>query len=216
MKLYNQNTNRIENIKTILTPGIKYTNKLTKEELNNLGYYLLKYESKPNKRYYNYETKTEIQEGYYVTSYTPVNKPIDEVKTLMQKELKKAFLEYAKRPQVDTSLGYSVQAGRNDLENFGIGKEFGIDAVRDINNEMHLVTQEDYNTIILAIKQKGILLYQTKWSKELEINEFETIQDCILYEATPYEVQEEITNEMGEPTGETHIVTRYKNNTKEW
>ncbi len=216
MKLYNKNTDKIGNIKVIQDNGTFYVNRLSDKQLNELGYFKVIYESKPSRRYYNFTENKELVGNVFTISYTATDKPLKSVKKLMLKDLKESFLSYALRPKVDTGLGFIVDGGRDDIKNFEIGKKYGLEAIKDADGNRHPVTDSDYDTVITAIEQKGMSLYATKWQKEAEINEMGTIDEIVLYEATPYEVQEEITDEVGEPTGETRTVTRYKNNTQEW
>jgi len=223
MKLYNQNTDKIENIKYIDNNGIKYINNLTDVELNSYGYYKLEYSSVPNTRYYNAEKTSELIEGVYKISYIQTDKPIEEIKIKMRKDLKEAFIGYAERPSVDTGLGFSVDGGIIDVKNFEIGRKYVLPQVKAADGIFYDVTDENYIAIISAIELNGITLYQTKWGKELYINSIDNIGDCILYEATPYEAQQRIEDDFtgepildGEGNEQFETVTRYKNNIKEW
>lgn len=61
------------------------------------------------------------------------------------------------------------------------------------------------------IQDEAANIYATASQKEAEIDLLSTIEDIILYEATPYEVQ--VTDEE---TNNTITVILYKNNTKDW
>ena len=60
------------------------------------------------------------------------------------------------------------------------------------------------------IQEKSNLIYKTASSKEIEIEDFSTLEELIYFEATPYEVEE-----LGFD-GVKSLVTKYKNNIKEW
>ena len=218
MKLYNQNTNRVVTTKTVTTDkGIFYVNKLTDEQLNTLGYYKLKYENQPSRRYYTSEVTTAIVNGVYTTSYRAVDKEISTVKAAMIKDLFETAEILLDTAEIDTTLGFKVKAARKDLDTYERGSKRNVLDVRDVNFKKYTITKQELDSIVNAVETNGILLLQTKGIKFDEIDAFTTVAECILYEATPYEVEEEIIDEMGEPTGEgTHTVTRYKNNVKEW
>ena len=219
MKVYNSKTNRIEELNpTIQTDnGILYTSKMSEVELNNEGIYFIEYKSKPNRRYYTYTEESSLVDNKYVVSYTTIDRPISEVHESMLQDLSKAYAEYKDRPKVDTGLGFVVDGGYNDIKNFEIGKKYALPEVKDANNNKHSVTISDYDTILSAIELNGISLFVTKDTKEQEIRALTTVEDCILYEATPYEETVDVVDEMtGEPIGETQVVTKYRNNVKEW
>lgn len=217
MELYNKKEDRIESVRVITNNGIQYPSRMTEAQLNKIEYYKLKLTNQPNSRYYIYEKSGELIDNIYQVNYIKQAKDIDLVKQSMIEDLKLTFKEKALRPIIDTGLGYSVDGGREDLENFKVGKEFGFEYVKDSEGEMKPATAENYDTIILEIKKYGILLYQKKWEKEEEIENLQTVDDCILYEKTPYQKEIEIFDkETLEPTGETEIATLYKNNVKEW
>ena len=218
MKLYNQNTGKVENLKLIMLNGAHmYTDKLTDVQLNDAGYFKLRKESPPARRYYTSKVVNAIVGTEYVTSYTAVNKDVEVIKALMIKDLLEAADKLSMNATLNTSLGFTVKATRNDLDSFERGSKRGILEVRDDKGGKHTVTKQEIDQIAIDIETQGLLLFETKWAKFDEIQLFTTIAECTLYEATPYDVEEEIVNEMGEPTGEgTHIVTKYKNNVKEW
>lgn len=219
MKKYNTKINKIEELpKTLTIDGVvKYTGKMSDSEFISNGYLPVVYHQYPNRRYYTAEETKEIIDNVYTISYIPVERNIEEVKSLMLKDLKQAFLDYADRPRVDTGLGYFVDGARMDRENFEIGKKYALPQVKDADGNMQNVIINDYDTILTAIEMHGISLMITKWDKQLEIEAMGSIAECILYEATPYEVEEEVIDELTmEPTGEIQIVTKYRNNIKEW
>lgn len=217
MKLFNANKGKIEDIKVVTTNGILYVDKVTEVELNALGYYKIVYESKPNPYYYAATPITGLVGTVYTIGYTSVPKDLDEVKARMLKDLKETFTTLSVRPRVDTSLGYAVDGSRDDLQNFQIGRDLGFPTIVDADDNEHAATLDDYNTIILAIQVKGAELFNTKRTKKAEINALTTVDECILYEAAPYEALVDVMVEgTFEPTGAQDLVTLYKNNVKEW
>lgn len=227
MKQHNANTNTIENMNANTMVKIDganmYFGKLTTEQRNSAGYYDVEYKSMPNRKYYTAEKIGTLVDNVYVVDYIKTDKPMDSVKGKMLKDLKDTFTKKSERPKVDTGLGYYVDGSYKDLENFKTGLEFGLLLIKDCDGVNHNATADDYSTIIQAIKAKGIELYHTKWTKEAEINSLATIEDCILYEATPYEytiTQEDVDRftdmEAGEPPILGDIITKYKNNVTNW
>lgn len=219
MMIYNRNTNKIENLPTVilLDGATIYSDKLTEQQLNNSGRYFIEYQSMPDLRYYNIIKTENLVGNKYIISYTPIERPISEVHEAMLKDLKDVFIDKSERPRVDSGLGYFVDGSRIDKENFEIGKDLGLPKVKDADNQWHDVTDSDYDTIILAIKIDGAYLWDMKNTKEKEILALATVEECILYEATPYEAEvEEIDEATLEPTGKMITVIKYRNNVKEW
>jgi len=123
MKRYNINTGKIENLSAIVTVGEvnKYVTKITETEFIAAGYLPIRYETKPDRRYY-----TSIESGIvigdeYVVTYTATERPLTEVQDMMLKDLNETFDKYSVRPRVDSGLGYFVDGARTDKENFEVG-----------------------------------------------------------------------------------------------
>lgn len=214
MRLYNGT--EIINTQTIQNNGaLVYVDKLSDAELLNIGYYRVAYLSKPDARYYSYTEVAELIDGIYTISYTPIEKPLDSVKAAMKDDLKVTFIKLGLKPIVDTGLGFSVDGGRANLQDFESGLAMGVLSVRGSDNLMHEVTVEQMQGIINTIRANGLSLYQTKWEKEAQIDALEDVEACKLYEATPYEYTlTEADVMMGGEVGD--VVTRYKNNVMEW
>ena len=216
MRLYNSTTQKIEELKTITIDGVlAYVDKLSNAQLVEQGYYRVAYDAKPDSRYYNYSESGSIEGEFYTTHYTLIEKELDEVKTRMKAELKGVFEAKGLKPMVDTGLGFSVDGGRTNLQDFESGLVMGVLSVRGSDNLMHEVTLTQMQGIINAIRANGLSLYQTKWTKEAQIDALADVEACKLYEATPYEytlTQADVM--MGGEVGD--VVTRYKNNVMEW
>ena len=219
MKIYNQITDKIEELpKEINDNGIvKLSKILSDEDKIRLGYCPIKYLPKPDQRYYTYTENKEIVENIYTISYIPVERDLDIVKKEMIQRLSDSFKKVTKRPKVPTSLGFTVDGGREDLQNFELGKKYQIESVVDAGDQVHTISPEtDYDTIITEIELYGINLWQKKQLKKQTIMGFTTIQECIDYEHYEYEEEVDVLDENGEPTGETKIVTKYKSLIDEW
>jgi hypothetical protein len=220
MKLYNQNTNKIENSKTITTlDGTMYVDRLTEKQLNDYDYYKIEYQSPPNRRYYTSVKSSSLVGNKYVVGYTKTERPLDEVKKSMLKDLSKVYKEKQIRPRVTTSLGFDVDGGYNDIVNFEIGKKFALPQIKDADNIKHDATSADYDTIINEIQMNGISLFNTKDTKESEINALATIAECEKYENEPYDytiTAEDVANDIDGTLVLGQAVTRYRNNVKDW
>jgi len=219
MKIYNNNLGKVEELApTILCGNVhKFTNKMTEEELNSWGYYKIVYNTYPDRRYYVTSINTGIVDGKYVVSYTTADKPLDAVKSRILKEVSESFKQVSERPSVYVeSLDITVDGSRMDMGNFEIGKKHGITSIKDANGNTHTIDDAGYDAILYAIEQNGLNLYFSKWDKESAIKALNTLEDLIIYEHTPYEVEEEEVDENGDPTGETVTVTKYKNMVTEW
>ena len=217
MRLYNSTTQKIEELKTITIDGVLvYVDKLSNAQLVEQGYYRVAYDAKPDSRYYNYSESGSIDGEFYTTHYTPVAKELSDVKARMKSDVKGVFEAKGLKPTVDTGLGFSVDGGRANLQDFESGLAMGVLSVRASCNTMHDVTAEQMQGIINAIRANGLSLYQTKWTKEAEIDNLADVEACKLYEATPYEKE---VDEMGadmQPTVNKVMATLYKNNVVEW
>ena len=75
----------------------------------------------------------------------------------------------ASRPIVDTSLGFSVDGGYQDLQNLEGAKALGLTFVVDSNNVNQTITTGDWDTILNAIRINGLNVLQSKWDKEVLI-----------------------------------------------
>ena len=95
-------------------------------------------------------------------------------------KIREAFLDASKRPQVDSTLGYSIDGGYQDLQNFQSAKALGATEIRDAMNVTQTVTNSDLELIILKIQENGILMYQQKWNLEVQIDQAVILDDLEL------------------------------------
>jgi len=225
MKLYNNNTGKIEELpKMVVLKGVnKYSNKLTESQLNELGYYKITPTSAIDKNYYKEgPISWEIVEGKAVKTVEQVELPLDSVKKRMLKSISDSFKKFSKRPVVDTGLGYSVDGGLDDLQRFQIGADLGIEVVKDVDGNTHDIDTEGYATVINTIKAYGLSLYELKWQREAEVNALTTIDDCKVFEREPYEVEQLVVDRNGDAVldedgnEQYETITKYKNKCTEW
>ena len=224
MKRYYITEDRIVTVpSTIKVNGVvKLTKDMTNKELVILKYLPITYGSFPDRRYYTAIENKKVIDDLYTITYTPKEKPLENIQNLLLKSVSESFKTFSKRPVVDTGLGFNVDGGLDDLQRFEIGKELGITVMMDKQGIPHTVKTEDYDAVILAIKTYGLKLYQAKWARETEIKSFTTVKQCITYEHTPYTVKELVVDKANEPIldkdGKEQYkdVTKYKNLTKEW
>lgn len=220
MKIYNKNTDKIEVLPStiVVENAVMLTSKMSQEDLIDNGYYPIEYESKPNRRYYMAKETKAIENGVYKIKYTPIPKDLDEVKNLLKKAIKERFIEKSTRSTMDTSLGFPVDVSMTDVLNLEMGKELNAPYIKDANGNLQEATDEIYTTVISEMKQFGLQQFNIKWTKESEVDALITVSDCELYENTPYEYiiteddigEEDFSLEVGD------VVTRYKNNCKDW
>lgn len=85
------------------------------------------------------------------------------------KSLSDYFKSISERPIIDTGYGFSVQAGYNDLASFQVGVDLGLLEIRAADNAMYSVTKEQFEDVLLQIKQNGARLMSIKWATEDEI-----------------------------------------------
>jgi len=91
--------------------------------------------------------------------------------------LKEAFTQAKIRPRVDTTLGYDVDGGYEDLTNYENAKILELDTIKDADNNMQSVTAEELDIIIQKIREHGAAQYQRKWTIEAELNNASTIEE---------------------------------------
>lgn len=171
MKVFNENSGVIEVLALVVLVGDEsiYSEKLTDSELSSLGYYKLKYNPIPSRKYFNSIEDRKIIEDYYVISYISTEKGLDELKARMVKELKE--VQNNKLSEIDWYWQRELKVGI-------------------------LVPQE--------IKDLALGIYETSSLKEVEIANLSTIEEIMLYEATPKESEE------------FQLGTQYINNVKDW
>ncbi len=98
-------------------------------------------------------------------SLNPV-KTLEELKADKLAELKAIFSEKSQRPVIQTSLGFEVQAGYQDLANFNVGLELGSTAIRAHDNKSYTVTDEEFSQVLFEIKANGARMMNVKWAFE--------------------------------------------------
>ena len=217
MKLYNLNTDKIENIKTFVFEGIRYIlDKLSETQLNSIGLYRIAFESPYARRYYISTQIKALIGNIYTISYIKVDKPLIDVKKLMAKDLRETYKSFKDRPRVDTGLGFDVYGGLNDIEEIKTWYDDGETVIEDADDNLVTVAPSDYLTIRTAILADRKALFIKRKTKIQELIDLIDVEACVYYEATPYIVNEEILDEGGNGTGEFHDVTYYKNNVTDW
>jgi hypothetical protein len=76
----------------------------------------------------------------------------------------------ASRPRVDSTLGFFVDGGAQDLSNFEQGKALGVLLLKDADNVMRTITAPDWDIILNAIRTTGLSILNNKWTKEVAID----------------------------------------------
>lgn len=95
----------------------------------------------------------------------------DLLKTFKLAQLNTNFELQSSRPRVEViSLGYAVDGGRADLDNFKNGRDIAYPYIMDADNQPHPAELSDYEAVIRAIQENGAALISWKWSKKEEIN----------------------------------------------
>ena len=199
----------ITRTKQVTIDGVTYPPQMFKNDELRKSLGIKRYrEIQPDARYYTYSSNSKTlteTEGEVIATYEAIPKLLDdrlevnedgtpmvdeEGNQVITKGLKSALKEKVStkykammvRPEVDTGLGFSVDGSYQDLKNFETGKEYGILQVKDVYGVFHDINLEDYDTIIKAIKDKGIELFTAKWNKELEVDAISSIEELISFE----------------------------------
>lgn len=109
-----------------------------------------------------------------------LNVKFEKEKESKLKQLSDDFSEKTIRPVVDTGLGFSVHAGRDDIDDFEKGKLVGANTfIIASDNTRHTVTPEEFDQVIVLMVSNGLSLKQRKWAKRDEIRDatIETIKN---------------------------------------
>lgn len=81
-------------------------------------------------------------------------------------EIKAIFKKKMLKPVIDTGLGFNVDGGRDNLQDFQGGLSLGFYFARDAENITHKLTKEQMEQVISKIQENGLALYQRKWELE--------------------------------------------------
>jgi hypothetical protein len=113
-----------------------------------------------------------------ITPTFKISGEIEVAKILKKNELKSLFKIKMERPRVDTGLGFFVDGGYNDLENYKIAKELGTEILKDADNKIHQIKKQNvWDKVIKAIQENGFKLMKKKWDLENEISDLKTIKE---------------------------------------
>jgi hypothetical protein len=96
---------------------------------------------------------------------------LEAAKTAKKAEIKSLFLSKMQKPIIDTGLGFSVDGGRDNLQDFQGGHALGFYIARDSENVTHQLTKEQMEQVIVKIQANGLALYQRKWELEALVDE---------------------------------------------
>jgi len=172
-------------------PAVKAINKsfILSADISSLGYGVFLHttpaeNTDQTKEYKEMSPTVQNADGQWLQSFvlvdkvfaTPEDRKIAVIATntsLLNKKLstlKSNFEAATKRPSVNTTLGFNVDGGREDLENFQIGKDLGLLKVVDVDGVSHDIVLDDYDVIINAIKTTGLAFMQSKWDLKAELN----------------------------------------------
>jgi len=197
MKMYNEHTDVVEELPLQHTTEggvLVYLRRLNETQLNDLGWYNITTETKPDSRYYNSVENSELIGNIYTIMYTSTELPLVDVKTRMLKSISTSHSEHFTRPRVLVEdLGFYVDGGLSDEQTISIGKDLGVLVFRDADDETHDIVIEDYDTILAAIREAGTVILKAKWDKKDEVKLLESIDTCKLFEYTPIEVPDKGT-----------------------
>lgn len=210
--------------KAIAVGGVDYPSaifsKYSEAELNAIGVFTITEDSIPNRRYYTYNEVLDTTTAHITR--TPIEKPVADVQALLLRDL-----EYVANGKFDaTTAGYTA----GEMSSWG---ELEADAIAHQTTPLTsgilfdeatiagITVDELANRVLTnaaAFKQAKAYISGIRKKKSLEIQALATIDDYILYEATPYEYtytadDQEVIDGL-KSAGD--IITRYKNNVKEW
>jgi len=93
-------------------------------------------------------------------------KTIDEIKQFKADEIKVEVKNIQENSVITSSIGFTVNARREDIQNIDELITLGVTSFRGADNVMHTVTATDLHTIRAEIVAEGISLYNRKWAAE--------------------------------------------------
>jgi len=93
-------------------------------------------------------------------------KTIDEIKQFKADEIKAEVKNIQENSVITSSLGFIVNARREDIQNIDELITLGVTSFRGADNVMHTVTATDLQTIRAEIVAEGLSLYNRKWAAE--------------------------------------------------
>ena len=130
--------------------GIANFHKKSDAELKEHGWYPCNVTGYDREREIRIENSKDISfDGDTITvTYNVYSKTNTDIVNEKKKVLSRLFKEAAKRPAVDTGLGFSVDGGPLDLMNFEAGRDIGLTTVKSSDNVLHEVTATELDTII--------------------------------------------------------------------
>lgn len=111
-----------------------------------------------------------------------MSRKLNILKRAKKQEVKDKFNRIFKgTPRVETSLGFVVDGGRNNKDDFySKWLTMGIDettTVKDADNQFHQnITKSQMEVIWKSIVANGEILLQDKWTKESQIDACTTIE----------------------------------------
>jgi len=108
-------------------------------------------------------TTADEQAQAYIAKH---EKTIDEIKQFKADEIKAEVKNIQENSVITSSLGFTVNARREDIQNIDELITLGVTLFRGADNAMHTVTATDLQAIRAEIVAEGISLYNRKWAAE--------------------------------------------------
>lgn len=132
--------------------------------------------------YYTDEDNNEVEyfKSKYIGKFAEKVKDLEEARADKIAEVKAYFIEAGLKPRVLTDLGFYVDGGRTNLQDFQTGYKHGFTTVKDADDTKHQVTIEQMAGIIEDIEANGLLMFQWKWTIEKEIEDCTTTEQLEL------------------------------------
>jgi len=93
-------------------------------------------------------------------------KTIAEIKNDKLNEIKNEINYLKQNAVITSSVGFTVNARREDIQNIDELITLGVTSFRGADNVMHTVTATDLQTIRAEIVAEGLSLYNRKWAAE--------------------------------------------------
>ncbi len=183
MKLYNINTDKLEEVNINLTDDPIYlVDEAMDAHLNSIGLYKVIDAVAPDERYFSYVEDNSLIDNEYVIGYTVTELDVDDVRRRLADELRVTSDEAKRRPRIATGLGYDIWGGREDIAELKDHYDNAEDQILDADDEIQDITGAEYGTIATAVKAYRANLFAIQKTKVTQLKNITTIAQCIEFE----------------------------------
>jgi len=201
MKLYNSRTKKTEEHKFVMIDDLKYFVETTSNrKLNSIDLYRISRDTQPNKRYYESKEIKELRGDGYRITHESKERNVAIVQSLMIHDLKAIHNQYELQLEIDTGSGI-IKVKDQDINVLVQRIKNNKLEIRDKKFKKIKLNKSQMEKLISDILDKKINLLDKRDKKLDEIMALTSIDECILYEKSPYS---------------DNNTVKYRNKVKDW